>query len=416
MKKLSRKAEHIQKPKNRASFVTAFVFLAVIYVLFLGMIFNHSAIGAAFSKQWQKQGKNITALDDALKAAESKMNQSILGRTTWINVHGLFQKVLNRRWIGESKSYNDVYKMDNGQLTYAYPDYNVSGAAKQYKKLYEYCRQQGTALLYVQWPYKVNKYDNQLPHNMEDYSNQNCDKFLSKLAEFGADTLDYREVLHASGQEYASLFFDTDHHWKTETAFDAYRYLLTFFQESYGFSFDERLLSKENYSFVTLPQSFIGSLANRSGIWYAGVDDFTYIVPTFDTNFIWEKYAPSGKKLASRKGSFDKTVLFENALTQPEQAKPYRDNCYFNGNPALAKISNQNVENGRILCVVDSYSKPVAALLSLAFHQLDFMDLRDFTKLSLIEYLEENEYDYILVAYSAAAFKKTTAAKFFNFK
>lgn len=411
MKKIQKK-----KKKLPEGFATAVVFLAVIYILLLSAVIHHKSLGSAYSKEKEHSKKQgIAKITDGFEAFEYELDQNLPFRMSLINTHGLIQRLLGHDWISETRVYNDVYKMKNGQLTYAYPKFDVSWAAEQYQGLLSYCREVKTQLLYVQWPYKVNKYDNQLPHNMKDYSNLNCDEFLEKLKEMNADFLDYREVLHESEENYADLFFNTDHHWKMETAFEAYCYLLNFLKRSYGVAFDEKLVDKENYTFQTLPNSFIGSLANRSGTWYAGIDDFTYIYPNFETKFIWEKYDRFETKLMTRRGSFEKTLLFKKSLKNPNKAKPYRDNCYFNGNPALAKIQNEMIEDGKLLCVVDSYSKPVVSFLSLAFHQVDFIDLRDFTKIPLFDYLKENQYDFILVAYSAAAFKKTTCFDFFDF-
>ena len=420
-----------QKKYSFAKYITAFVFLTAIYILLFGMYNNREEIKAAFDEGYKEAKEAAAAASDeaeteaedtglsdwilaGITSAESIIDSSIAGRSRLIDIHGLFQTALGRRVIEESKSHNYVYKMDNGQLTYAYPEYSVIWVADQFKLLKEACDEAGSELLYVQWPYKVNKYDNQLPHGMTDWANYNADKLLERLEKAGIATVDYREVIRYSDKEYSSMFFNTDHHWTTETAFDAYLWLLQYLGENYGLEYDPMLLNRDNYVFTTLPNSFIGSLANRSGVLYAGIDDFTYIYPAFETDFVWEKYYKMGiKKALTRTGRFEESVLFMNALEDPDVAKAYRDNCYFNGNPPLAKIINNNVESGNILYICDSYSKPVVSLLSLGVHHIEFVDLRDYAS-KIVDYIRENNFDQVIVAYYPAALKNSTAA-FFSF-
>lgn len=405
-----------KKFKVTGKLVTTVLFLLVIYLLFWGMLQSHADISDAFQTGFKGNTDGTAkAISAGLTSAESAMNKSIWKREQFIDVHGLFQRLLGKQLIEEKQVRYYVYKMENGQLTYAYPNYNINWILKQFTQLKETCDEIGTDLLYIQWPYKVDKYNNLLPHGMDDYANKNADKLVRGLEQRGIDTLDYREVLHASEQEYSSMFFQTDHHWTTETAFEAYTYLLSYLNENYGLMYDPMLLDKNNYTFTTLPDSFIGSLANRTGKWYGGIDDFTYVCPNFETDFVWEKYNKAEKKLLTRKGSFEETLFFQSVVADADKAKAYRDNCYFNGNPALVKIKNNLVSTGKILYVCDSYSKPIVSLLSLAVNQIEFMDLRDFSQIDLVDYLRKNEFDQLIVAYSPSALKTSTASQFYVF-
>lgn len=190
--------------------------------------------------------------------------------------------------------------------------------------------------------------------------------------------------------------------------------MLNYLSENYGYEYDPIIADKNNFVFENVKNCFIGSQANRTGRFYGGVDDFTYVYPAFETDFVWEKYSKSLKKRLTRKGDFKDTLFFEEVKADPDTAKPYRDNCYFNGNPSLVRITNHNAEKGKILFVCDSFSKPVVSFLSLAVHHLEFMDLRDFTKISLVDYIQENDFEMVIVAYNVSAMKKSTS-EFFQF-
>lgn len=355
-------------------------------------------------------------LNTAIKTTEITFDENIIGREWFVNFNGLYNSIIGKKWIQEDNLLRDVYKMDNGQLTFAYPRHGVESAAKNMKAMRNVCEDVGTQLLYIQWPFKIDKYDNQLPHGKADESNPNADRFLGRLDDLNIDYLDYREVMHASDKDYASQFYNTDHHWRTEAAFDAYSYLLSFLNKNYDFKYNARNTEPNNFNFINLPGAFIGSQANQVGTWYAGVDDFVYIYPKFDTNFTWKKVSMNKGPDLVRKGSFENTILFDKALREPQKAMAYRDNCYFNGNPAIAQITNENLPEGKkILFIVDSYSKPIVSFMALNTQEVTFMDPRDYKKMPITQYVKENKFDYVIVAYTLNAFKGQSYKQCFSF-
>lgn len=401
--------------------VTSGLFVALLFGCFVHMATSTHGLPAIWIKEFEaERGKQepsyFAAASRAISNTERMFDQKILGRMFLIDLNGLFNKVLAKKMILENNPLRNVYKMENGQLTFAYPEHEIESAVANMQMLSEACKKNGTQLLYIQWPYKVNKYDNQLPHEMKDEANQIADCFLQRLAEVDIDFLDYREVMHLSGVDYASQFYNTDHHWRTETAFTAYVYLLSFLKREYGFTYDERNVDAENFYFINMPQSFIGSQAQQTGTWFAGIDDFVYIYPKFNTSLIFRNVSIDGKPDIVREGMFEDSLLFVNALEYPKLPKPYRGNCYFNGNPALAKVTNKNIkEDKKFLFVTDSYSKPIASFMALNAKEVDVIDLRDYNKESLLAYLSDKNYDYVICAYTLNAFKGISYKQSFSF-
>ncbi|WP_066715613.1 DHHW family protein [Clostridium sp. Marseille-P299] len=398
--------------------ITSILFLIIIFFYLIGMIINSDSVKSSIKTSIEKVESESSA--DILKAfvngTDSAFNNAVFDKITLLNANGLFNRILQKKMVTDVVEHNNVYKLDNGQLTYLYDNWGMSLAHKNMRKLNEYLSSVGTKLLYVQAPYKVDKYDNQLPHGRVDYPNLNTDKFLAGLDKLGIDYIDFREVIHDSNFTYEDLFFNTDHHWTTQTGFWAYTYLMNYMGENYGVKYDERNVKEENFNFVTLKDSFVGSLANRVGYWYAGIDDFTYIYPKFDTSYTWERYFKYGSLDITRTGAFEDTVLFKERVVETKEPQAYRDNCYFNGNPALARITNNDVKDGRVLVIQDSFGKPVSSFLSLNFHQVDVLDLRDYRKMYLLDYVKENQYDYVIFIYNPSVFKRSTYYVSFRFE
>lgn len=415
--------EMIQKKKskiNRYS-VTTILFILLVYFYFIGMLIHSKAIESTVRTSMEKVTENdskdpFDVIETFFSCCDAAFADNVYDKFTMIDINGLFQRILQRKIVNDVDSRHTVYQLDNGQLTYYYPGFGVNIAHKNIRVLSEYLDSVGTQLLYVQAPLKINKYDNQLPYGLTDYPNQNTDNFLKGLDKLEIDYVDFREVIQGTFSDYEALFYDTDHHWKTETGFWAYTYLMDYMKHNYGFSYDERNVNSDNFTSVTIKDSFIGSLANRVGTWYAGVDDFTFIYPNFDTSFTYDKYYPYGiVKDYTRVGSFTDTLFFKERMENGDKALAYRDNCYFNGNPALVNITNNNIPDGKLLVVQDSFGKSITPFLALNFHQIDVLDLRDYKGMTLLDYVKENHYDYVMIIYSPSCFSKGLYYQQFKF-
>lgn len=426
------------------SLITGILFLLIIMTYFIGLLANSpnmikdikKSVNKALSVNIdqdteeediinenieQKSSSSTTSfsakLGTVFSRTESAINDSIPGRLSLIDWNGLAQRILQKRMIPEANENNTVYKMDNGQLTYTYPDIGVRIAHKNFTVLNKYLKSVGTKLLYVQAPYKVNRDKNELPYGLEDYPNKNADKLLEGLNKLNIDYIDFREVFANNFLNYPSLFFNTDHHWTTETSFFAYQYMLDYLEKNYGFQYNKQTYNKANYNQVTLKQSFIGSLANRVGKWYAGIDDFTFIYPNFKTKLTYMKFDANASLYLVRNGTFEESVFYPERMENPDTPLAYRDNCYLGGNPDLGRIINHNVQKGKILFVQDSYGKPIASFMALNFHEVDIIDLRYFTESYLMDFIkrETTPYDYVVILYNTSALKRSTYYRQFRF-
>ena len=436
--------EHDKNKLHIGSLITAGLFLLIIMIYFIGLWIEapkliweiKSSVKNSLDINKEAETENDDIIDEAMEpnvfannlsfsdklgevfsTTESVINDSIPGRLSLIDWNGLAQRLLQKRMIPEPNENNTVYKMDNGQLTYTYPDIGVRIAHKNFTVLNKYLKSIGTKLLYVQAPYKVNQEDNELPYGLEDYPNKNADKLLEGLRKLEIDFIDFREVFSNNFLDYQSLFYNTDHHWTTETAFFAYQYILDYMEQNYGFQYNKQTYNGSNYNQVALKQSFIGSLANRVGKWYAGIDDFTFIYPKFKTKLTYMKYDANASLYLVRNGTFEESVFYPERMNNPDTPLAYRDNCYLGGNPDLGRIINHKVHKGKILFVQDSFGKPIASFMALNFHEVDIIDLRYFTESYLIDFIKDETipYDYVVILYNPSALKRSTYYRQFRF-
>jgi hypothetical protein len=251
--------------------------------------------------------------------------------------------------------------------------------------------------LYVQAPFKLPDANSQLPLNVTDYSNQNADEFIEKLTGANVSCFDLRPLLTGSGMTQNELFFDTDHHWRIETAFLSAGLIAEKLNADHGFDIDMLYFQKDNYHFKTFDNFFIGSLGRRVGRIYGGIDDFTLITPNFETDLsFWE----DGDALP--RGSFEDVILKKEFV---DEKAPLDTNRYavYRRDEAEVVFVNHLVDKGRILIIKDSFGTPVYSFLALGVHEVRAVDVRLF-KENIVEYVRNHNPDIVLMLYNADCF------------
>lgn len=402
--------------------VTALLLLLLLAVMCIGMLLQNKMIWAAVQKEnharLQKNNSIVERVNATATNLESQMKDKTLTKGTLIDINGWFQKLIDKKVVEDVDSNNTVYKMTNGQLTFNYPAYDqgkIDGYINNMKDLYDKVSAKGTHLIYIQAPFKNNKFDNKLPNGILDTTNINADNFVNGLKDNNIPSVDLRDVIKGSNFEYSHLFFNTDHHWRTETAFWAYQYIMEYFKQNYGMLYNHDAVDENNFEKKELKQSFLGSQANRTGKYYGGVDDFTLMTPKFQTNYSFTLYN-NNMNPSSKSGDFESTLIFKKHLAQPNRVRTIRDCAYFDINPPKAEITNHNVQQGKALIIEDSFGRPFSAFMSLQFQQTDVMDLRYYKGQSLTEYLKDKQYDYIIFIYNPGVFSQPDGDSLFSFK
>lgn len=394
--------------------ITGIIFLIILIIANLTFVAQSKYVWEQVKKEnkiYLHQGKRIyEKIGLTIDNIEIIMKDKALFRKGLIDINGFFQKVMGKSVVEDVNINNTVYKMDNGQLTFNYPEckeQEILMYIDNIKALYDEVAAKGVQLIYIQAPFKNNKFDNKLPYGLNDTTNLNADRFIDSLKKNNIPYIDLRDVIKQKGFNYSNLFYNTDHHWKTETAFWAYQYVIEYLNQNFGLNYNKEMAEVSNFKKLTLKKSFLGSQANRTGRFYAGVDDFTLITPEFETNYSFKMFDGSLGLITSKTGSFEEALISKRHLSEPNKVKTIRDCSYFDINPPLAQISNHNVDDGEILIVEDSFGRPFSAFMSLQFNKTDILDLRHYKIQSLTEFIKSSEYDYIFFLYNPGIFSET---------
>lgn len=339
-------------------------------------------------------------LEEAVSGAEARANAALDRGHLFIQLYGGVERLLQRTVLEDVDPDYDVVKLSDGTLTFVNAEpRDTSGHGRAVSRLARVLAGRDIPLLYVQAPQKLQRDDPRLPAGVVDHGDDYADALLAVLEEEGVAFLDLRETFAATGEDWSSFFFRTDHHWTPAAAFLAHQTLSGVLKRDYGFDFPERNTDPDAFLRTSLSDFFLGSQGKRVGSLYAGVDDFEVWRPRFYTNFT---YSVPFYDL-ERTGSFEHSLLFPERLEEMDYfgGNPYT--FYAGGDYPMARIYNeQNPDGKRILLLRDSYACVLTPFLALNCGELITIDLRYFQD-DLLTYVDWLEPDLVVVLYTAGS-------------
>jgi|GEM_PF-623512 len=296
--------------------------------------------------------------------------------------------------VSDDNKYFSITALEDGFLAEFKPKGDMTEKALAVKALAEYCEKSDCRFLYVQNPYKIDKYNDTDVSGIKDFSNQNQDSLIELLRLNGVTVLDFRELIHDAGLTRQDTFYRTDHHWLAETGFWASNQILKFLRKNYFMNVDVEIIDEANFDKQVFEDFFLGSQGKKVTLEKTKPEDFTLYYPKFDTKL--KVFIPNMN--IDEVGNF--TLLYNmNSVSEQDfyGKNPYA--AYSYGDQPLMQISNELIadDDSKILLIHDSFCDCVIPFLSLGIKNVHAIDLRHFTG-SLETYIETEKPDIVIVS------------------
>lgn len=313
---------------------------------------------------------------------ETDISTCFWGKFNYVNFNGAVRRLLGIREM------NDVVKMNNGYLLttqrYLEDDY-LQINVERISALDRYLQNRGTNFVYALSPYTSSKYDPQLPDGVKDYGNDNGDRLLQMLAEQGIDTIDFRKAMKEDGIDHYQMMYRTDHHWTTCGGLYAYGVLADYISSKTGCTLDERVADENQYTARNYEKWHLGSRGQRTGAYFAGIDDFVLYFPDFDNNV---------SKVNGGSGTMPEVVYDMSPLVDKDYTSRYTYDTVLDN--TIGEFSNPNCGNDmRVMLVSDSYGKAVMPYLMLGFGSTVYV--YDMQQMLTADYIEEYDPDVVIM-------------------
>jgi len=345
--------------------------------------------------------------NNAVYAAENYVdaysNDLLIGRTKIVENEVRVKRGLGFKIYAPSE-YNSLLYLDDGYIASANPKENkedIQKIATKINGLREAAEEAGAVFVYMQTPGNINKYGDKDINQIKDFANYNADLLLDDLKAYGIDVYDLRDDIFAEFEDYRSIFFKTDHHWKQPIALWATNKLCNYLRKYYGLEYNEELYDETNYEVEVLKEHYLGSLGKKATLAAATPDDFELMHPLFETSLklTLDKKGQDGKAW-TREGSFE--ALYD--MDEMNFEDIYHRECFlallsFYGT-GRATVENLDAENDTyIILVADSLCIPVTGFLGLNCKKVELIDPRYFDD-SIKEYIKNAKPDYVVNSYS----------------
>ena len=293
-------------------------------------------------------------------------------RDEWITL-----KAASELALGKQEN-NDVHLCENGTLIEGFKRPESSVLDSNMSALNTLVGNTDAKVYFALIPDKSDLYSSLLPKNVPNDSEKEVIDYC--YGQSNATNVDIYSALSAHTDEY--IFYRTDHHW---TSLGAY-YGLSALAESMGLpcpaldSYTDRHVVSEE---------FYGTTWSSSG--------FSWVDP--DTMEIFVN-APEGLKVTSYpQGSPVEGKLYDFSFLE----KKDKYSMFMGGNCPMHVIEAGNEDKPSLLILRDSYMDSLIPFLLDDFSEIHVLDLR-YYRASLKAYIEQNDFDNVLVCYSVSNF------------
>lgn len=293
-------------------------------------------------------------------------------RDEWITL-----KAASELALGKQEN-NDVHLCENGTLIEGFKRPENSVLDSNMSALNTLVGNTDAKVYFALIPDKSDLYSSLLPKNAPNDSEKEVIDYC--YGQSNATNVDMYSALSAHTDEY--IFYRTDHHW---TSLGAY-YGLSALAESMGLpcpaldSYTDRHVVSEE---------FYGTTWSSSG--------FSWVDP--DTMEIFVN-APEGLKVTSYpQGSPVEGKLYDFSYLE----KKDKYSMFMGGNCPMHVIETGNEDKPSLLILRDSYTDSLIPFLLDDFSEIHVLDLR-YYRASLKAYIEQNDFDNVLVCYSVSNF------------
>ena len=293
-------------------------------------------------------------------------------RDEWITL-----KAASELALGKQEN-NDVHLCENGTLIEGFKRPESSVLDSNMSALNTLVGNTDAKVYFALIPDKSDLYSSLLPKNVPNDSEKEVIDYC--YGQSNATNVDIYSALSAHTDEY--IFYRTDHHW---TSLGAY-YGLSALAESMGLpcpaldSYTDRHVVSEG---------FYGTTWSSSG--------FSWVDP--DTMEIFVN-APEGLKVTSYpQGSPVEGKLYDFSFLE----KKDKYSMFMGGNCPMHVIETGNEDKPSLLILRDSYTDSLIPFLLDDFSEIHVLDLR-YYRASLKAYIEQNNFDNVLVCYSVSNF------------
>lgn len=369
--------------KNIYANKTLVTIALIVFIIVMGLKSGSLLVG-------EKVFSEIASGNPKVHVIEKEFIESVHNKIGFLEANSFVRSTLGLQDYYKNKG---VYVMSDGYIVGVYPETSTDYEYEQTLDFKAFLDDIDVNLIYVNEPIKyVDDSCITEEFGMQSYINANTDKYLERIGEAGVTYIDLRDSLKDDGYLPKELFYRTDHHWTVSSGKWAASKMACALNDYCGYNIDLAKFDDANYEITEYKNCWLGEQGKVVGESYVGLDDYTCIKPAYNTN-----YDIIDKNGGVRKGTFDDFVDESVYNTEIDVYNCPRWHYSYDMHHCI----NNDIANGKVLLLGDSYDVVTAPFLSLAVNEVDYLVLREYDKsFDLRQYIIDGGYDTVLVCYA----------------
>ena len=304
--------------------------------------------------------------------AESYLADHIPGRDLLVGISSYYDLLSNRQVT------KDIYLAKNDRLVEAPVKNDTQKIARNMRKINDFAEMIDMSVDIMIVPSAGYFYTEQIIGLQDPYCDGEIIQNIYQQAGQRVTGVDITGV-YEQMQDKDSLYYRTDHHWKSRGAYTAYQAYMQYKNRQY--------LPQDAFTISTV-SGFFGSTYSRSGLW----------LTTSDMVELWN----SGTKFSVQNAESDTVhdgVFYRERLEELDKYTVFLD-----GNHSLVRIQNQSAAGkGKLLVIRDSYANCLGTFLAEGYEEVVLVDLR-YYKEPISELVQQENFADVLVCYSLSNF------------
>ena len=361
------------------------IFLSALFCAFIGVFLVANAVSPdqTFSQmenraleQCPTPSVETLVSGEFMRDFETYTTDQFVGRDGWVAL-----KSTTERLLGKEENNGVYFGADNTLITrFDKPD--AEKVTKNLGYVDNFVKNVDIPVVFSLIPTQACIWADKLPEGAPNASQTDI-LDQAKAAVTGATWADLYTPLWDHKDE--DIFYRTDHHWTSLGAYYGY----TGLAQALGF----QPVPLSEYEPTVRSTDFYGTVFSSSGVRWISPDTITTYVPDTGITVTEHTYDNKGNPIEK-----PRALYVESFLSVKDKYS-----MFLGGQQALGVVTTPNTDKPKLLIIRDSYTDSVVPFLTPHYSEIHLIDLR-YYKLSIQDYIQQNDIDQALVLYSVPNF------------
>lgn len=387
--------------KKIGNYLIIIMFLSFLFVIGLFTIFSPPKETSYFENR--KLAEIPEFSKEQLLSGEYFLNwetyivDHIVGRDMWVKTYKQYERNTGKIEVGEYIVTNDNWILAKPLRPVAKEV--VKQSVEELNELGASLTSRGKEFYFMFLPNKMTMIQLDLPSYLTAGTKKiNKDYFLSKINQDNVKSFDlgaqWEETFKSN--EINDMFFKTDHHWNMNGAATGFKFVIDNIGKSTAYPFDSSI-GAEDYSMDCVDDKRLLGSWNKQlfGMIESSEEIICYYTPQTYSFDDFEIYKGEIKE----EHLINWQSLYATGLKGKNERIDFMQ-AYMGDYRELNIINPKKQDAPNVLIIKDSYVDPITFHFGNHFHRTVIYDVRFNTDRSLYDYLDENDFDIVIVLYN----------------